>query len=71
MAALGRSELRHLTNWNDGQPGTELNFKLIVRSNKVVWISADAAAFLGGILLASSSLAHFPRLQKARERLPS
>jgi hypothetical protein len=24
---LGRSELKHLTDWNDGQPGTELNFK--------------------------------------------
>src|SRR4029434_5225260 len=23
---LGRSELRHLTDWNDGKPGTELNF---------------------------------------------
>lgn len=24
---LGRRELKHLTEWNDGQPGTELNFK--------------------------------------------
>jgi hypothetical protein len=24
---LGRSELRHLTDWKDGAPGTELNFK--------------------------------------------
>jgi hypothetical protein len=45
---LGRSELRHLTNWNDGQPGTELNFKFYRQAtNKVVRISADAAAFLG------------------------
>jgi hypothetical protein len=45
---LGRSELQHLTNWNDGQPGTELNFKFYRQAtNKVVRISADAAAFLG------------------------
>ena len=25
---LGRSELKHLTDWKGGQPGTELNFKL-------------------------------------------
>src|SRR5262245_18922926 len=25
---LGQRELKHLTEWNDGQPGTELNFKL-------------------------------------------
>ena len=24
---LGRSELKHFTDWKDGQPGTELNFK--------------------------------------------
>src|SRR5437899_6010339 len=24
---LGRSELKHLADWNDGQPATELNFK--------------------------------------------
>src|SRR5215207_4556178 len=24
---LGRTELRHFTNWNDGRPGTEVNFK--------------------------------------------
>jgi hypothetical protein len=25
--SLGRSELKHFTEWNDGQPETELNFK--------------------------------------------
>jgi hypothetical protein len=46
---LGRSELRHLTDWNDGQPGTELNFKFYRQAtNKIVGISDEAAAFLGG-----------------------
>ena len=44
---LGRSELRHLTNWADGQPGTELNFKLYRQAtNKIIAISDEAAAFL-------------------------
>jgi hypothetical protein len=45
---LGRSELKHFTDWTDGQPATELNFKFYRRAtNKVVGISDDAAAFLG------------------------
>jgi hypothetical protein len=44
---LGRSELRHLTDWNDGQPGTEVNFKLYRQAtNKIVGISDEAASFL-------------------------
>ena len=44
---LGRSELRSLTDWHDGQPGTELNFKLYRQAtNKIVGISDAAAAFL-------------------------
>ncbi|MDB6044895.1 MAG: hypothetical protein JWM63_3446 [Gammaproteobacteria bacterium] len=46
---LGRSELKHFTDWNDGQPGTELNFKFYRQAtNKIVGISDEAAAFLGG-----------------------
>ena len=46
---LGRSELKHLTDWNDGQPGTELNFKSYRQAtNKIVGISDEAAAFLRG-----------------------
>ena len=46
---LGRSELKHLTNWTDGRPGTELNFKFYRQAtNKIVGISEEAAAFLGG-----------------------
>ena len=45
---LGRSELKHFTDWNDGQPGTELNFKFYRQAtNKIVGISDEAAAFLG------------------------
>jgi hypothetical protein len=44
---LGRRELKHLTDWNDGRPGTELNFKFYRQStNKIVGISDKAAAFL-------------------------
>jgi hypothetical protein len=44
---LGRRELRHLTDWNDGKPGTELNFKLYRQAtNKIVGRSDEAAAFL-------------------------
>ena len=44
---LGRSELKHFTHWNDGQPGTELNFKFYRQAtNKIVGISDEAGAFL-------------------------
>jgi hypothetical protein len=46
---LGRSELRRFTDWNDGQPATELNFKFYRQAtNKIGGISDDAAAFLDG-----------------------
>jgi hypothetical protein len=46
--SLGRSELKHFTDWNDGQPETELNFKFYRQAtNKIVGISDEAAAFLG------------------------
>jgi hypothetical protein len=45
---LGRTELKPLTNWTDGKPGTELNFKFYRQAtNKIVGISDGAAAFLG------------------------
>ena len=44
---LGRSELKRFADWSDGQPGTELNFKLYRQAtNKVVAISDETAAFL-------------------------
>ena len=44
---LGRSELKHFSDWNDNQPETELNFKLYRQAtNKIVGISDEAAAFL-------------------------
>jgi len=46
--ALGRRELKQFTNWNDGQPGTELNFKFYRQAtNKIVGISGAAASYLG------------------------
>ena len=46
---LGRSELKLFSNWNDGRPETELNFKFYRQAtNKIVGISNEAAAFLRG-----------------------
>lgn len=46
---LGRNELKQFTDWNDGQPRTELNFKFYRQAtNKIVSISDETAAFLGG-----------------------
>jgi len=45
---LGRGELKRFTNWNDGRPETELNFKLYRQAtDKIVGISDETAAFLG------------------------
>jgi hypothetical protein len=45
---MGRRELKHLTDWNDGQAGTELNFKFYRQAtDKIVGISDSAASFLG------------------------
>ena len=47
--SLGRSELKRFSDWNDGQPQTELNFKFYRQAtNKIVGISGQAAEFLGG-----------------------
>ena len=44
---LGRSELKQFTDWNDGQPETELNFKFYRQAtNKIAGISDKASAFL-------------------------
>ena len=46
---LGRSELRLFSDWNDGRPETELNFKFYRQAtNKIVGISDAAAAYLRG-----------------------
>ena len=45
---LGRSTLKPRSDWHDGHPGTELNFKLYRQpTNKIAGISNEAAAFLG------------------------
>lgn len=44
---LGRAELKRFSDWDDGRPETELNFKFYRQAtNKVVGLSAQAAAFL-------------------------
>ncbi|MBI3886100.1 MAG: hypothetical protein HY302_10270 [Opitutae bacterium] len=44
---LGRAELKPFSNWNDGWPETELNFKHYRQAtNKIVGFSDEAAAFL-------------------------
>jgi hypothetical protein len=49
---LGRSELRPFSDWNDGRPETELNFKFYRQAtNKLAGISDAAAAFLRGFFL--------------------
>jgi hypothetical protein len=44
---LGRSALRAFSDWNDGRPETELNFKLYRQAtDKIVGISDAASAYL-------------------------
>lgn len=45
--ALGRSQLKLFSNWSDGRPETELNFKFYRQAtNKIAGVSDEAAAFL-------------------------
>ena len=45
--SLGRTELKAFTEWSDGRPETELNFKFYRQAtNKIVGISDEAAMFL-------------------------
>ena len=44
---LGRSELKVFSEWNDGRPETELNFKFYRQvTNKIAGTSDEGAAFL-------------------------
>jgi len=46
---LGRSQLKQYTDWDDGRPETELNFKFYRQpTDKIGGISEEAAAFLDG-----------------------
>ena len=46
---LGRHELKPFTDWDDGRPETELNFKFYRQAtNKIVGLSDHTAAFLQG-----------------------
>ena len=44
---LGRNELKPFSDWDDGKPETELNFKFYRQAtNKIADISDAAAAYL-------------------------
>jgi hypothetical protein len=46
---LGRSDLKRFSDWDDGRPESELNFKFYRQAtNKIAAISDEAAAFLRG-----------------------
>ena len=46
--AFGRTELKRFSDWKDGRPETELNFKFYRQAtNKIGGVSEAAAAFLG------------------------
>ena len=46
---LGRGELKRFSNWKDGRPETELNFKFYRQAtNKIAGVSNEAAAYLHG-----------------------
>src|SRR5438876_2946043 len=48
---MGRTQLKTFSDWNDGQPETELNFKFYRQAtNKIAGISEEAAAFLRGFV---------------------
>lgn len=53
---LGRSDLKRFTDWKDGRPETEINFKFYRQAtNKIVGLSDAAAAFLDTFFSARSS----------------
>lgn len=46
---LGRTELKHFRDWEDGQPESELNFKFYRGNWKLIaGVSDEVAAFLDG-----------------------
>src|SRR5205085_11145176 len=54
---LGRSELKSFSQWDDGRPETELNFRFYRQAtNKIAGISEEAAAFLEKFFEGRSSI---------------
>jgi hypothetical protein len=52
---LGRKELKSFSDWSDGRPETELNFKFYRQStNKIVGISAGTTKFLNRFFSAAA-----------------
>jgi hypothetical protein len=49
VRTLGRSDVKPFSDWQDGQPQTEINFKLYRQgTDKIVGITPATAAFLEG-----------------------
>jgi hypothetical protein len=49
MRQLARPDLKPCSDWDDGRPQTELNFKFYRQAtNKIVGLSESAASFLDG-----------------------
>jgi hypothetical protein len=62
---LGREELKPFSNWKDGRPETELNFKFYRQAtNKLGGISDEAATFLDGYFKAPTKKPGRPRARR-------
>jgi hypothetical protein len=62
---LGRRELRPFSDWKDGRPETELNFKFYRQAtNKIVGISDEAAALLRKYFTGRGSPRKTPRSKR-------
>lgn len=58
---LGRRELKAFSNWGDGRPETELNFKFYRQAtNKVVGLTPETARFLHGFFQRGGQAAGSP-----------
>ena len=71
---LGRREIRPFSDWNDGRPETELNFKFYRQAtNKIAGISGEAAAFLRGFFERGPILGREPisRARNSSDRAPA
>jgi hypothetical protein len=74
---LGRGDLKGFTDWNDGRPETELNFKFYRQAtNKIVAISDETAASCASSFDVSLSFGRGDRAERglrrgeARDRQP-
>jgi hypothetical protein len=68
---LGRDQLKPFSNWTDGRPETELNFKFYRQAtNKLGGISDRAATFLDGFFTAPTTKPRRPRATRRAASRP-